>query len=511
LGSTMEVTLAYDRPTTVVTTPDVSALALATNRRRAPVSFTGRVKSPYLLRQLLLALHRVILSDLRWLDEEEWLRMLDPAITVHHDQLFFEAFSNDQSTYVRLSAPLDAFDPEGETRYGTTNIDFTSELRDELTHLRSSRRTLFAVGATSFAVSTAVGSSAQAHVERKVDVPNEWLKGFLQVQSAFAMHPYWFDAQPVDLLSAISFFQDNKPPSLPHGMRFEFTPDAPITIALEPWEQRFALRETRYSGYERSVRLWGRRRLELLQGVLPYAEKVTVGVLGRGLPHFYICHCGPFQFTLALSGWTKNDWARDSALDALAPRGAPDTEQIARVYAYLGERLLARRDDIAVNLGIQAQEAEVALFALCRAGRVMYDPTTRQYRNRDLFAEPLNVDVLFAPNPRAVAAQRLVDAGHVTLGEITPPERRDDGRRETRAEARVTDGQVYDVLVSVDSTGRLRFGRCGCPFFQNNLLSRGPCEHLLAVTFVLEAAEGPAGSMESDGQAIEKIARPEAE
>jgi len=499
----MEVALAYDHPTTVVTTPEVSALAIATNRRRAPVAFTGRVKAPYLLRQLLLALQRVILSDLRWLDEDEWLQMLDPVITVHHDQLFFEAFSNDQSSYVRLSAPLDAFEPEGEVRYGTTNIDFTEQLREALTQLRSSRRTLFTVGATGFGVSTTVGAGAREHVERKVDVPDDWLKGFLQVQSAFAMHPYQFDAQPVDLLSVIAFLQENKPPALPHGMRVEFTPDAPIVIALEPWDQRFVLRGTRYSGYERSVRLWGRRRLELLQGVLPYAEKVTVGVLGRGLPHYYICHCGPFQFTLALSGWTKNDWSKDSALDALAPRGTPDVKLVARVYAYLGERLLARRDEVAADMGIERSEAESALFALCRAGRAMYDPTTRQYRNRDLFAESLDIAALFAPNPRAVAAQRLVDAGKVALGEITPPERRDDNRRETRAEARVTDGQVYDVLVSVDSTGRLRFGRCECPYFQNNLLSRGPCEHLLAVTFALEVAQ------DKSAAATERLAQTE--
>jgi hypothetical protein len=499
----MEVALAYDSPTTVITTPGVSALEIATNRRRAPVAFRGRVKAPYLLRQLLLGLHRVIVSDLRWLDEDEWLQMLDPVITVHHDQLFFEAFSNDQSSYARLSAPLDAFEPEGEVRYGTTNIDFTEQLRDALTQLRSSRRTLFAVGATGFGVTSAVGAGAREHVERKVDVPDDWLKGFLQVQSAFAMHPYQFDAQPVDLLSVIAFLQENKPPTLPHGMRVEFTPDAPILIALEPWDQRFVLRGTRYSGYERSVRLWGRRRLELLQGVLPYADKVTIGVLGRGLPHYYICHCGPFQFTLALSGWTKNDWSKDSALDALAPRGTPDVKLVARVYAYLGERLLARRDEIAADIGIEKSEAESALFALCRAGRAMYDPTTRQYRNRDLFAEPLDIVKLFAPNPRALAAQRLVEAGAVSLGEITPPERRDDNRRETRAVARVTDGQVYDVLVSVDSSGRLRFGRCECPYFQNNLLSRGPCEHLLAVTFALEAAQ------EKMGAAPERLAQPE--
>src|SRR5262249_25264513 len=235
-GERMEVALAYDHRTTIVTTPSLSALDIATNRRRAPVAFSGRVKEPYLLRQLLLALHQTILSDLRWVDEDEWQRMLDPVITVHADQLFFEAFSNDQSTYARLSAPLDAFEAEGEVRYGTTNIDFTWQLRDALLSMRSSRRTQFSVGPTSFGVSTAVGSGADQHVERKVDVPADWLKGFLQVQGALTMHPFLFDARPVDLLTTIPYFQDNKPPSLPHGLRYEFTPDKPIAAILEPWE-----------------------------------------------------------------------------------------------------------------------------------------------------------------------------------------------------------------------------------------------------------------------------------
>ncbi|HEV8192828.1 MAG TPA: SWIM zinc finger family protein [Ktedonobacterales bacterium] len=482
----MEVALAYDHRTTVVTAPGMSALDIATNRRRTPVSFTGRVKAPHLLRQLLLALHQVIVSDQRWYDENEWRQMLDPVITVHHDQLFFEAFSNDQSSYVRLSAPLDAFEAQGDVRYGTTNIDFTWQLREALLSLRSSRQTMFSIGPTSFAVATEVGAAADERVERKVDVPEGWLKGFLQVQSALTMHPFLFDVKPVDLLSTIAFVQDNKPPSLPHGLRFEFVPNEPITAVLEPWDQRFVLRETHYTGYQRTVRLWGRRRLELLQGVLPYAETVTIGVLGRGMPHFYICQCGPFQFTLVLSGWSKNDWSKDSAFDALAPRGTADNECIARVYAHLGEHLTARRDAIGSDLGMRAQETEQALFALCRAGRVMYDPTTGQYRNRDLFAEPLDVGALFAPDPRSIAAQRLLAAGKVRLHSVAPPERREDGRRETRAEASVTDGQDYDVLVSVDTTGRLRFGKCACPFFQSNLMSRGPCEHILAACFALD-------------------------
>jgi predicted nucleic acid-binding Zn finger protein len=484
----MEVALAYDHRTSLVATAQGAAFDLAANLRRSLVAFQGRVKEPLLFRQLMIALHQCIVSDLRWGDEDMWYRMLDPVITVHHDQIFFEAFSNDQSSYARLSAPLSAFEPEGAISYGTTNIDFTWELRAAMQKLRSSRRTDFRVGAGGFGVTTQVGAATKTHFERKVDLPESWLKGFLQVQSALVMHPYFFEARPVDLLTVLAYTQDHKPPTPPHGLRYEFRPDEPISVVLEPWEQRFSLRGTRYSGYERVVRLWGRRRLELLQGVLPYADRVQVGVLGRGLPHFYTCSCGPYQFTLVLSGWTKNDWSRDSAFDLLAQRSIPDASRVARVYAYLREHLAAPQADIAANMGWPGQEVEAALFSLCRGGRVMFDPTTRQYRLRELFAEPIDADTLFAPDPRIAIAQKLYEDGRVTLRHITLPAPEETRRRETRATATVNDAEAYEVTVSVDDTGRVRFGRCTCPFFADNLMSRGPCEHILAARVALEAA-----------------------
>jgi hypothetical protein len=487
----MEVALAYDHRTSLVTTAQGSAFDLAANLRRSPVAFQGRVKEPLLFRQLMVALHQCIVSDLSTIDEDIWHWMLDPVITVHHDQIFFEAFSNDQSSYARLSAPLSVFEAEGEISYGTTNIDFTWELRQAMQKLRSSRRTDFRVGAGGFGVTTQVGAAAKSHFERKVDLPESWLKGFLQVQSALVMHPFLFEARPVDLLTVLAYCQDHKPPTPPHGLRYEFRPDEPISVVLEPWEQRFPLRGTHYTGYERTVRLWGRRRLELLQGVLPYADRVQVGVLGRGLPHFYICHCGAFRFTLVLSGWTKNDWSKDSAFDLLAPRTRPDASRVARVYAYLREHLAAPLADIAANMGWQKQEVEAALFALCRGGRVMFDPTTGQYRLRELFAEPVDVDTLFAPDPRLAVAEKLFEQGCVALRDITPPDPEEKRRRETRATATVDDGSRCEVTVAVDDTGRVRFGRCSCKFFADNMLSRGPCEHILAARLALEVANRP--------------------
>lgn len=483
----MEVALAYDHRTTLATTLGAAALDFAANLRRRPVAFQGRVRDPLLLRQLLLALYDGVAAETRSYGEDE-SGTLDPVITVHHDQLFLEAFSPDQSSYLRLATPLTAFEPEGEVRYGTTNIDFNADLRGALQRLRGARRTSFSVGAGGFGVTTAIGSGTQEHFERKVDIPDNWVKGFLQVQGALTMPRFSFDIHPVDLLSVLAYQQEHKVRRPPYGMRYELRGGEPITLVLEPWEQHFTLRDAVYTGYERTVRVWGRKRLSLLQGVLPYADRVTVGVLGRGLPHLYTCHCGPYDLTLVLSGWTTSEWSKDAAFDLLAPRAAPDPRQVERVYAFLGEHLVASVRTIAGETSIPDRVVERALFQLCRAGRVMADPTTGRYRLRELFAAPLDVDTLFAPDPRLAAARQLVDAGGVTLRDIHPPTP-GQGRQETRAEATVRDGAAsYPVTVAVDDTGRVRFGRCACPFFEANLMSRGPCAHILAARLALDAA-----------------------
>src|SRR5690606_9737052 len=138
------------------------------------------------------------------------------------DELFFEAFSSDQSTYVRMAAQLDARARAGDVQSGTTNIDFTAQLRDAMSDLRSSRPTYLTVGAAGFAAETQVASMQKTRYEHKVDLPDSWVKGFLQVQSAVAARPYTFEMRPVDLITIINHFLDNRAPRPPRGMRYEF-------------------------------------------------------------------------------------------------------------------------------------------------------------------------------------------------------------------------------------------------------------------------------------------------
>ena len=45
-------------------------------------------------------------------------------------------------------------------------------------------------------------------------------------------------------------------------------------------------------------------------------------------------------------------------------------------------------------------------------------------------------------------------------------------------------GTEPKVEAVVADTGRILFGVCGCAFFRENILNKGPCEHLLAILHV---------------------------
>ena len=67
---------------------------------------------------------------------DAWI-VLDPVITVHPDEVFFECFSEDESSYGRLSASYNVFKSVDEFACGTTNVDYSAALYDEFQKIRT--------------------------------------------------------------------------------------------------------------------------------------------------------------------------------------------------------------------------------------------------------------------------------------------------------------------------------------------------------------------------------------
>jgi predicted nucleic acid-binding Zn finger protein len=405
-------------------------------------------------------------------DRELWFK-LDPVITVHPDQVFFECFSRDESSYGRLAARYDAFDELGERSYGTTNIDYSAALYGEFQKLRSYKRTSLAVDASGFTTAT----SGETHREVKIDVPESWVRGLLQVSSAMTLPTVVVDLHPMDIHNLCLVLRRNKELFGPRSLRYRLRPGQPVVIVVEPWGIEVRCPRSPYQGdVEREIRVWGRRRLHVLERLLPHARRVRVHLLGTGQPSFYVVDLGSLSFTLGLSGWTKNDWAAASNFDLMAAREDVDDDTRQRVFARLGESWLATSAELAQQLGLAEPLVTSALASWVQAGRAIYDLEHGVYRKRELTREPLPIEALRFASDREQAAALLLHQAKIAVDEVTDQ----DGR--LRIAGRIAQrSRVISAWLVLDPDRRLVEAACDCDYFIRNRLHRGPCDHLLAL------------------------------
>lgn len=489
----MIVLVDYASPSVLESTRDATSVGLSTNLRRR-VRFHGLVREHgFILRIALRALGEAIWSSDSWISQSD---LLDPVITVHHDRILFEAFSQDQSTYAALIVDPAMFEPMGEVVTGTTNIDFTAWLWGALGEMRTSRSTAFRIGPEGLEVRT---SSAGGRFEKKVELPETWVRGFLQVQAAMGMPGTRIAVKPIDLLSAIRFLRHTKARVSPRGIRYEFEPGQDARLVLEPWERVVALEGAEHNYTEfKTTRVWGRRRLKLIEGLLPFADRVDIYLKGRALPSFYAVKLPGMTFLLGLTGWSGGGFTSTGGFDLLAEAAAANDNLLDPALALLRERQHASVEDVAEALNIDKPSASRVLVRLCRQGRTMFDVEARRYRHRELFEMPADEAIYFPPDRRQELAAQLLAESKVRVASCVAEETKkvrsfkdpNSGEAKQKIVREITYrdwriiGAAADqdpVEIVVNDTGRIIFGRCTCPHFAEHLMNQGPCEHMLAL------------------------------
>ncbi|MFE0777957.1 SWIM zinc finger family protein [Streptomyces sp. NPDC058861] len=448
--------LAYARPSALESTGSGRLLGLETaggltprGAEARPRFFSGFLASPQVAARGLLAV-----ADVAAARYYQRIRpgSLDPVVTGNGDRLRFESFSGCGGVYARLDV-LDEGLGGAETGHGTTNVDVNDPLREALSRMTGDDPLHLRVGPDEMAVSTLAGSV----VEKKVPLPDRWLRGFAEAQVASAR----FDLRAeLTGAEAVRFLR-----SLP---RAQSRGRGPLWIT----QSGRTLRPTTRPGAG-AVCLPGPDRLVALERVLRHATGLRVyGPVPDGVAaaSAWEVTLPGMRLTLTLSPDPARGFSGEGGvLEALATEEAEQDAELVAVLLAWEPRVDPA--DLAAQAGLTVDRVRAALTRLGTAGRVGYDVADAAYFHREL---PYDADRAERHNPRLVSARRLVAEGAVEL----------DG--ETAAVA--SGDRRYRVR---ESDGVLS---CTCQWWADHRGRRGPCKHALAVRMARRGAVVAAGA-----------------
>ena len=448
-------TYAYLRPSGVHRTSEGGTLSLQTSGGTTPAGqeahprfFHGFLTSPQIAAAGLLCVADVAAARYYQPLRPAWL---DPVVTGNGDRLRFESFSGCCGVYARLDILGDALDGD-DIGHGTTNVDVNIPLRESLTRVGPTDPLYLEVGPDDLTVTTFDGPV----VEKKVPLPDRWLRGFAETQviaSGFDPRAELSAAEAVRFLRSLPRPGASRGASrgarwvVPAGRSLRAsTRPVPGAVCLPGPERLAAL--TRVLRHATGLRIHGPA---VTAGSGPVASAWEVRLPGMSL-------------TLTLSPDAARGFSGEGGvLDALATEeSAGDAELVSVLLAWDSAVDIA---DLAAQSGLTPQRVRAALTRLGTAGRIGYDVAEAAYFHREL---PYDTGRAERNNPRLRAAHALVGAGAVRLdGDLATVTVDDHIHRVRSAEGRLT---------------------CTCRWWAEYRGGRGPCKHALAVRMVRRAA-----------------------
>lgn len=317
-------------------------------------------------------------------DYDLWF-VLDPVITVHKDQVSFEAFSVDESIYGCLSVNMNEFDLLQEPQLGTTNIDFSVKLEKEMQRFRSYTDVTLSVNPEGFTIDNEI---VPEYVEKKIDLPETWIKGFNQVSSAASLNGIELELSPSDMFDICAFLRKHKERKSPRYMKWILEPKKKVQIIFEPFGSVLTLNAVYNGNQKREEKIWGRRRWLVIEELIPLSKAFYVRLLGFGMPSFIRADMGDMQMTVGFSSWSSNDWVKGTAFNLMA--GFTGEGCYEDVYKLLKKERSLSMEEIEDMLSNEKRDrVKSGIGMLFRRGEGYFDLLNEKVRFRHLCNMPI--------------------------------------------------------------------------------------------------------------------------
>jgi len=412
-----------------------------------PVFFEGFLDRPDVFAAGLLAVADV--ASTRYADAAPVV-IPDPVVTGSGDRLRFEAFSGCNGVYARFDLLAGGLGGN-RAAFGTTNVDVRPGLRVAMAGIGRAEALHLSVGCDELRASTIDGT----HVERKVALPDRWVRGFAEVPVT---------AQLMRLVGTlvgaeVGQFMASLPRVVAPG------PD----LYVRPHSPRWLVARTPTPG---AVHLAGATRMRGCERVLRLATRLDVYGADTGASA-WVFELPSARLTLVLSPDPYRGFSGEGTLLALLAH--PQAESIGMsILQEIGWESTIDPAELAVRTGLSDAEIAAGLAWLAASGRLGYDLTDRSWFHREL---PIDPEKVLRRNPRLVAAQNLVTSGGVDrVGKTW----------------RVRGTSLPYYSVTEDLT-------CTCRWEERHHGERGPCKHILAAILELATAGAPVPAPSSEG------------
>ncbi len=434
--------LQYDfkKTSTITTKSGIQNLALSHSCElpevnEIPCFFWGNLVDPYLTARCWITISKVVRSSFGPLPAS----LRDPIVTAGNERIRFEGFSSCNGVYTRLDMKPQAIDGEFIAS-GTTNVDFNEPMLNAFNMIQKNERVTLAVGDKEMQVIT----ERTKAIERKVKLPDRWIKGLSSVQLYLSDMELVFKTNKIQ---TIQIFQ-----TLPKGnVKGDFFlinrlgKYSMSTIDAKP-----------------SVRIGGIHRLRLIENLLPLITQMYWYVNSDGQTCSIVCDFENMQLLLALSPDSNRGFSGEGKVFENIQQDIP-LEYITGLNHILKSNESFDPTWFSIENEIELTTMDTLTANLSSIGLLGYDLEQKEHFYRRL---PFKHDRMLTLNPRLKNAKKILATDDIQFI-VNRPEY-------TEAHVKGTDS-THKVIIQDN------LSKCTCQWWTSYQGNRGICKHILAV------------------------------
>lgn len=409
-----------------------------------PCFFYGNIINSYLASRCLNVLANTVNAHFA-LTPGQIAKLKDPIVSVGAGELHFEAFSSCNSVYARVNILKNGIDGEF-LHSGTTNIDFNNQTIRAFNNVQQSEKLLIGVGSKDVHVIT----EKHKTIEKKVSLPNRWIKGLGNVKVFLSEMEFAFQLTKFEALQLFKSL-----PNTPTKSEYYLTKTG-LNYSFLPIEK------------QNSIKVGGIHRLNLIQKLILSIESLLIYRHKTQQSFSLILNFKNIQMTYLFSNSVYRGFSGEGRLLEDLTKSI-SSNLINGMNKFFKTNEVFNPTLISVESGIDLGIMNNLQSNLSGIGLLGYNLFDNNYFYRKL---PFKLERLISFNPRLKSAKKLVENDEIIILEKT----------KTLIKAIVKGStDIYHTVIKIND-----IYQCTCNWYTNNENNRGVCKHILAVKIALE-------------------------